>query len=151
MQKIPTFDEVMKMKMVNIKKNNIIPFRDLPTEKLFHMYNVESLITKNGKTAYHAEFKSEDDKHYKAWLPDSVIKTFNDLDVAECYIANAGLKNKENKNRKYFDTHLIPIKSTNDDSEILKDSETSDSSQDEFDNEYIEPIKSLKTSKKRKQ
>ena len=34
---------------------------------------------------HYAEFITEDDKYYKAWIPESLLNKFQRLQVKECY------------------------------------------------------------------
>ena len=71
---------------------SIIKFSELPVGVIYHMSNVKRLTTRVGKCAFYANFRTECNVHYSAWLPGSLIDKFNDLEVNECFMLNKGLK-----------------------------------------------------------
>ena len=101
----------------NYEKNNreqIIPFSELLTDVVYHMYNVQSLRTKDGRTLYFAEFVAEYDEHdeyYKAWIPKSLLKKFLRLEAEECWmVKNKGKRYISNNiERTYWTTTVEPI------------------------------------------
>ena len=95
----------------NYEKNNrerITPFAELTTNVVYHMYNVQSLRTKDGRTSYYAEFMTEDDKYYKAWIPESLLKKFEKLQVEDCWMVSEGKKTFSNNiNKTYWATMVM--------------------------------------------
>ena len=93
----------------------IIPFSELPTDVFFHMYNVQSLRPKGGRTSYYAEFVAEygeHDEYYIAWIPKSLLKKFLRLEDGECWmVKNKGKRYISNNNieRTYWATTVEPI------------------------------------------
>ena len=90
-----------------IIRGQIIPFSELPIDVVYYMCNVQSLRTKDGRTAYYAEFGTEDN-YYIAWVPESLLKKFQKLEVEECWMVNEGKKTSDNNNT-YWDTKLLKM------------------------------------------
>ena len=90
-----------------IRERNKLPFSELPTDVVYWMHNMQSLTTKDGRTAYYAEFTTEDN-YYIAWVPESLLKKFQKLGVEECWMINEG-KKTSNNNNTYWDTKLLKM------------------------------------------
>ena len=95
-------------------REQAIPFSELPTDVFFHMYNVEPLRLKDGRTLYFAEFAAEYDEHdqyYIAWIPKSLLKKFLRLEAEECWmVKNKGKRYISNNiERTYWTTTVEPI------------------------------------------
>ena len=75
------------------------------------MYNVQSLRTKDGRTSYYAEFiMTEYGEYCKAWIPESLLKKFQKLEVEECWMVNEGKKSfSDDSNRTYWATTVIKM------------------------------------------
>ena len=48
-------------------------FGDLKVNVVYHMYDIMTINTKNGK-AHIANFETEEEEKYVAWMPDSLVK-----------------------------------------------------------------------------
>ena len=72
------------------------------------MYDVKPIVIKDGSISHIADFKTEDGKHYKSWMPDSLVKKFKNFGADECLVLNNG-KKPCSKNRTYYDTKLKAI------------------------------------------
>ena len=103
----PSVATVIENYKKSICEEQTIPFSELPTDVVYHMYNVKSCITKDGRTSYFAEFVTGDDEYYNAWIPESLLKKFQKLEVEECWMVNEGKKTSNNNNRTYWDTKLM--------------------------------------------
>ena len=118
---LPQVDKIKSAKVIpsvaivkeNYEKNNreqIIPFSELLTDVVYHMYNVQSLRTKDGRTSYYAEFiMTEYGEYCKAWIPESLLKKFQKLEVEECWMVNEGKKTSNNNNKTYWATMVMKI------------------------------------------
>ena len=70
----------------------IAPFIELPVGKSYLMYNVQPIIKKGKSISYFAEFRTENDEHYKVWIPDTLLIDFKKLHVKECWMVHEGRK-----------------------------------------------------------
>ena len=98
------------------QSEQIIPFCELPVGD-YYMFNVQPSKTKYGQISYFAEFNKikdyKDDKdyeYYKAWIPNSLLKKFQKLEVEGCWMVSKGKKPFSNNNNKtYWDTKLMKM------------------------------------------
>ena len=80
-------------------RKQIMPFSELPTSVILHMYNVQSLTLKDGRTSYYAEFMTKSNRYYKAWIPKTVFKKFQRLEVERCCVV-------KNKGKRYISNNI---------------------------------------------
>ena len=93
-------------KFPNDYSEDTVPFRELPIETVYHMYNVKEIKTKKGP-AYIADFETIDEVKYTAWVPQSLLNKYDDLNVKECFVLNNG--KKEYNGKHYFDVKLLTV------------------------------------------
>ena len=87
-----------------INQEIITKFADLEINVSYLMSNMRTIPTKTGQ-GYVADFETEEGEQYTVWMPESLIKKFNALQVDCCFVWNGG--KKEWNGKSYFDTKLL--------------------------------------------